>query len=101
MRSVIFGSTEQLPGGRAAGMQPAQFDPAQLYRGMRVELEHTTHPYIAAEIAMDHLAEDPHYYIKLARVHLDGTATSVGKTAAVLGLVLLGGVALFFALRRG
>ena len=32
--------------------------------GMKVEMEHTTDPRIAEEIALDHLAEDPHYYSK-------------------------------------
>jgi len=62
---------EQLPGGRAAGRRPAQFDPVQLRRGMRVEMEHTRDPNIAMEIAMDHLIEDPRYYHKLALIHQD------------------------------
>jgi hypothetical protein len=60
-----------IPGGRAAGRSPADFDQEQLQRGIRVELEHVdpSDPNgwdIAREIAMDHLAEDPDYYHKLA-----------------------------------
>lgn len=55
--------------GRSKGMRPSQFDQAALRRGMLVEMEHTTDPKTAQRIAMDHLAEDPRYYEKLARVH--------------------------------
>jgi len=37
--------------------------------GIKVELEHTDDIYIAREIAMDHLAEDPDYYNKLKKIH--------------------------------
>jgi len=62
---------ERLPGGRAAGRRPEEFDPVQLRRGIKVELEHTGDRRIAMEIAMDHLAEDPRYYQKLALIHQD------------------------------
>jgi hypothetical protein len=52
-------------------MRPSDFDPEQLRIGTRVEMEHTTDPRIAMRIAMDHLAEDPDYYKKLAKIHLD------------------------------
>jgi lysophospholipase L1-like esterase/GNAT superfamily N-acetyltransferase len=61
-----------LPGGKAEGMSPDDFDPRQLKAGIKVELEHTNDPAIAQEIARDHLAEDPDYYIKLKSIHLDG-----------------------------
>lgn len=60
---------EQIPGGEAAGKRPEDFDPIQLHRGMRVELEHTDDRMLATEIAMDHLAEDSDYYEKLATIH--------------------------------
>jgi hypothetical protein len=37
-------------------------------KGTEVELEHTSSWEIAAEIAKDHLFEDPHYYTKLAKI---------------------------------
>lgn len=40
----------------------------QLSRGIKVELEHTTDPKLAREIALDHLAEMPDYYSRLARM---------------------------------
>lgn len=59
----------RIPGGLAAGMRPGQFDPSSLAQGTQVELEHTTDPEVAQEIAMDHLVEDPDYYEKLATIH--------------------------------
>lgn len=40
----------------------------QLKIGMKVEMEHTTDKEKAHEIAMDHLWEDPNYYIKLKKI---------------------------------
>jgi hypothetical protein len=41
----------------------------QLNKGIKVEMEHTDSKKVAREIAMDHLAEDPNYYNKLAKIH--------------------------------
>lgn len=40
----------------------------QLVAGIKVEKEHTTKSSVAKEIALDHLNEDPEYYIKLKKV---------------------------------
>lgn len=48
-------------------MQIAQ----QLDKGIKVEMEHTSNKSAAREIALDHLAEDPAYYDKLAKVGLE------------------------------
>jgi hypothetical protein len=61
---------EAIPGGMAAGRAPESFDARQLNMGIAEELEHTPDPAVAQEIAMDHLAEDPLYYDKLARAGL-------------------------------
>ena len=37
-------------------------------KGTEVELEHTSSWEIAAEIAKDHLFEDPYYYTKLSKI---------------------------------
>lgn len=58
---------EQIPGGKAKGMQPSDFDARELAKGALHETEHTDNFLIAVEIAMDHLAEDPRYYSKTAR----------------------------------
>lgn len=86
-----------IPGGRAAGRSPREFDPQQLRIGCGVEMEHTTDRRIACEIAMDHLVEDPRYYQKLRAVHLDGAGSLavpllIGGAALALGFV---GAALF------
>jgi len=40
----------------------------ELEKGVKVEAEHTEDPKVAAEIAKDHLTEDPLYYDKLAKM---------------------------------
>jgi hypothetical protein len=40
----------------------------ELNKGIKVEMEHTDNKSIAKEIAMDHLWEDPNYYIKLKKI---------------------------------
>jgi len=42
---------------------------------------------------MDHLTEDPRYYTKLARVHLDGVGRKTIAAGVVLGFVVTGFVA--------
>lgn len=44
------------------------FDPDQLAIGTKVELEHTSDPALAMEVAMAHLDEDARYYAKLAHM---------------------------------
>ena len=44
---------------------PAQYDPEQLARGVKVEREHTDNDALALEITMDHLDEFEDYYIFL------------------------------------
>lgn len=46
-------------------------DPDQLKLGIKTEMEHTSDPKVAEEIALDHLAEDPHYYSKLKQAGLE------------------------------
>jgi len=44
-----------------------RFIDVQIREGRAVEMEHTDDPVIATKIALDHLAEDPYYYLDLAR----------------------------------
>ena len=44
------------------------YDPKQLADGIRVEMEHTSDPEIAKEIAKDHLDEFAEYYISLKKM---------------------------------
>jgi hypothetical protein len=57
---------DRIPGGRASGRVPEDFNPRELHLGVRNEMEHTTDVRVATEIAMDHLSEDPAYYTKAA-----------------------------------
>jgi len=59
---------DKLHGGRADGRKPSDFDPASLKAAIKDEMEHTDDPHVAAEIAMDHLEEDPAYYEKLKKI---------------------------------
>lgn len=47
----------------------------QLFKGMKVELEHTSDPSIAREIASDHLRENPNYYDLLKSIELEEGAS--------------------------
>jgi hypothetical protein len=48
--------------------RPRDFDPDQLAIGIGVELEHTSRPEIAMEIAMAHLTERSDYYKLLEKM---------------------------------
>lgn len=39
----------------------------QLALGIKTEMEHTKHPDVAKEIALDHLGEFPDYYTRLQK----------------------------------
>ena len=47
---------------------PVEPDEEELKKGIEVEKEHTTSETIARRIALDHLAEMPDYYTKLAKM---------------------------------
>lgn len=94
-------AADLLPGGRAAGRRPEQFDRCQLAIGTLVELEHTGDVAVAREIAMDHLVEDPRYYEKLRQVHLDSaTGYSRWQTIGWAALIALGSIAVAYAIHR-
>ena len=59
-------------GGRADKKSPSDYDKRALEAGKKHEMEHTSDPHLAAEIAMDHLEEDPHYYEKLKKIEKEG-----------------------------
>jgi 2'-5' RNA ligase len=75
--------TDKIPGGLSDGKTPADFAPAKLEQGRKVEQEHTSSRPIATEIAMDHLTEDPAYYAKLKTIE---KAAELGKAAARAGM---------------
>ncbi|NDD53881.1 hypothetical protein EBZ39_08370, partial [bacterium] len=72
-----------LHGGAADEKDYGDFDPEQLKIGIKHEMEHTKSAKIAAEIAMDHLTEDPDYYKKLKTIEKTDLPTS-GRHKLVL-----------------
>ena len=73
---------EILNGGTADGVPDESFSPDALAQGTRHEMEHTTDEAAAAEIAKDHLAEDPEYYSKLEKAKLMGVDYAVYRLMA-------------------
>jgi hypothetical protein len=67
---IQFLNEDIIPGGLADLRKPGEFNKADLEDGIKIELEHTSDPKIAEEIAMDHLTEDPEYYSKLVAAGL-------------------------------
>jgi 2'-5' RNA ligase len=71
---------EKIPGGRARGKKPEDFDAKELAMGIKVEQEHLEGgdyskeelTGTAREIAMDHLAEFPDYYTRLKKMEAEG-----------------------------
>lgn len=61
---IQFLNEDLLKGGAADNMTEFDFDPIELELGIKDEMEHTNNKELAKEIAMDHLAKDPHYYSK-------------------------------------
>lgn len=79
---------ELIPGGLCRNCHAEDFDPQQLKMGIKVELEHTSDPAIAKEIAMDHLTEDAHYYSKLRKMEAkpkDLSWLAAGRGAELIG----------------
>jgi hypothetical protein len=62
---------EYIEGGKGDGTDVMEFDPEQILMGIKVEMEHTTDPKVALEIAMDHLSEFPDYYSRLDTMEKD------------------------------
>lgn len=75
---------DRIPGGKAEGHSPEEFDPEQLAIGAQEETEHANDPAVATEIAMDHLIKDPAYYQKLKLIEGgDEQGAETGKVACV------------------
>ena len=54
--------------GRHKESPSESIDDEELKKGIKVEMEHTTSPEIARRISLDHLAELPDYYTRLAKM---------------------------------
>ena len=66
-----------IPGGKGDKLQVGDVDPVELKRGTGHEFEHTRDPLKAQEIALDHLAENPHYYRDLKAAKIEHQTHSV------------------------
>lgn len=51
-----------LEGGDGEYTTPAEVDPQELALGIHEELIHTHDRAVAQQLALDHLAHDPHFY---------------------------------------
>jgi len=56
----------------------------QLDKGIKIELEHTTSEDIAKEIALDHLFENPKYYIQLKKIETPNTNSGLKLYASTI-----------------
>ena len=59
---------DMIEGGLGDKVPRSKFNKNSVNKGIKIEMEHTDNPVIAAEIARDHLTEDPQYYEKLERM---------------------------------
>jgi len=66
--------------GLSKGRLPKDLDPAELRKGIKVEMEHTKNKALSAKIAVDHLHEDPKYYTALDKME-ERRKKEMGKTA--------------------
>ena len=68
---------ENIPGGKADGKKPSDYERSQIEKGKLVEFEHTNDPDIAKEISTDHLEEHKDYYIGLE--HMENMLSDIEK----------------------
>lgn len=82
---------DRLPGGLADKIPKSSFDPKAVAQGKKVELEHTRDEELAAEIARDHIAEDPRYYEKLKKMEKGASDFAAPHLFGSSGAMQLGG----------
>jgi len=68
LRRFLAEWKDKIPGGLGDKKTPKDFDPDALAKGQKIEMEHTSDPDMAKEIAIDHLTEDKKYYDKLETI---------------------------------
>lgn len=71
----------KIRGGMAErlGVTSRDVSSSELRRGQKHELEHTDDPKLAKQIALDHLAEDPHYYAHITAMEKAVKRKSKGR----------------------
>lgn len=75
---------DQLPGGLADDKTPDDFDPEQVLKGLKVEMEHTNDRKLALEVALDHLVENPTYYDDLALIEPEHDLDGDGEAEVIV-----------------
>ena len=71
---LVYGLLGGFFGAGKAKDFKGEYDPEQIKMGVKVEMEHTSNAMIAKRIAMDHLAEFPDYYTRLAKMEKEAEA---------------------------
>jgi hypothetical protein len=74
-----------LPGGQADGMPDAEFNKKKLRHAQKHEMEHTTDPAIAKEVAKDHMLEDENYYKKIEKIEKLSALLKLSTVRTVMG----------------
>ena len=71
---VTLDSTTELPIGKHDDIPDSEFDPNELYAGIKHEMEHTSDENIAKSICKDHLCEIKDYYSRLEKMESEAKA---------------------------
>lgn len=74
---------DDIPGGLADDKNPTDYDPEEIQKGTKVELEHTDDPGMALDIAMDHLEESNDYYTRLNKMEKEASLSPRKRRAKV------------------
>lgn len=74
-----------MEGGVGDKLRSTDVDQSELKVGIEVELEHTDSRLDAQDIALDHLAENPHYYSHLVRSGLVDEPAAIRKYKELFG----------------
>ena len=72
--SMLKKAKDLLPGGQADNVSDAKFNKKKLRYAQKHEMEHTTNPGMAKELAKDHMLEDKNYYKKLEKIEKKSAA---------------------------
>lgn len=76
---------DSVSGGAGNEFSPSDFEEEELREGTNHEMEHTDDRSVAQKIAMDHLAENPHYYRELRAAHLEKDDGAIARQRMVVG----------------
>ena len=93
MKFRSFFTENDLPGGMGDNLSAQDVDQAELQKGIEHEKEHTGDEALAKEIALDHLAENPHYYSDMEKYMPEpGNEPKISMPTSGVGQVPIGGI---------